>query len=398
MFEPASSTFSFLLAIIPVTPFIIQGAWQLWLLASIMQQQQSPAGGSHQPSTPSTSAAPLDPFTLLYLADAHPQLFAPTLHRQQRPQQRAAPRTAVAVQSAYRRLAAAVHPDKCLSPAWSDVAHAAFQAVGAARDAALRRIRAGGSGGAAGRGGGRASGGWQDDDEDWGGHGSGEADDDDDAAWWKEWDEEVAAGGAGGKTFAPQFPSTAPTAAEVDREAPELRALPLDALRVEVARRQAAVLAPQREEERGMAPAERQRRLRVARDVLSERTRPGDGGLGGGDEDWGTGGPGEGGMDGGYGAAFPDVGCWGGGFLQDEGEDVVWGAAGAGGGAGGAGGRAEGGTGSGGASGSVGDGLDVQSLGRRPPKQWEPSGGDAKRPRLDGEAGAGEGDTLGAAA
>jgi hypothetical protein len=54
-------------------------------------------------------------------------------------------------------------------------------------------------------------------------------------------------------------------------------------LRNEVARRQAAVLRPQAQDERAMSVHQRQRRLRVARSVLAGRLQAGEAEGGGGD-------------------------------------------------------------------------------------------------------------------
>jgi hypothetical protein len=244
----------------------------------------------------SAHAAAHDPWQLLLLGSSSSAPFPATVQQQQ--QQLAAlssahhppePRTAAGAHRLYRRIAALVHPDKCMDPAWAAVAHAAFKAVAAARDAAVKALPRSAGGG----GGGSSSGGWKDgeeeegDDEDGAFAGDDEAADDDDDAWWGEWDDDAARGrcsdgaGASGaadmhtgrRPAAPNaaFPNTEPTPQDVESEAPALYALPLEDLKKEVTARQAAVLAPRTEDERAAGPEARQRRLRVARDVLSAR-------------------------------------------------------------------------------------------------------------------------------
>ncbi|GBF88125.1 hypothetical protein Rsub_00837 [Raphidocelis subcapitata] len=240
-----------------------QAARQLSLIALVLECAAAPERASGDPS---------DPWRVLDLGLPPAQRAASGAPVQ--------PRTAEAAARQFRRLAAAVHPDKCPGGApWTAAAGAAFKALAAARDAALRQLDGGGGawGGAAGDG---CEGGWEGADSGGGGG-------DDDAAWWSAW------GGDEDGAWSRAFPRTAPTADEEAEEAGPLWALPLGALRAEVARRQAAVLSPATEEERAAPASERQKRLRVARGVLSARLereaaaaaedgRDGDGSGGGG--------------------------------------------------------------------------------------------------------------------
>lgn len=191
----------------------------------------------------------------------------------------------------YRQLAALVHPDKCALP----VADRAFKALGAALDAATRTLGAADNGpplsrhrssrchhctpssaadtGAYRQGkhthsrSGAATGARRPchdsagcdggGDSHSGSSGSSEAGgsgDDLDTAWF--W-----------ARTAPLFPSTQPGKGDGEEG---LWALPLAELRGEVLKRQAHVLNPSGEQQ-ALPPYERQKRLRVARAVLSER-------------------------------------------------------------------------------------------------------------------------------
>jgi hypothetical protein len=244
-----------------------QAARQLALLASILQ---------HAPEASS------NPWALLELAVVPlPAPAGAPRHKQQRLQQPQR-RTAAHAARLFRRLAAAAHPDKCAERAWELSAGAAFLALSDARDAAVRMARGGArspGGGSDGDGHGVGGGGGaRGDPMDWdlgeGGAGfrRGADEDEADAAWWAAWDKDAGGDGGGGDGGGPQgFPSTEPREEDWDDEAQALRALDLAALRTEVARRQAAVLAPATDEERALPPAARQRRLRVARGALSAR-------------------------------------------------------------------------------------------------------------------------------
>jgi hypothetical protein len=254
----------------PSSP-IPQAARQLALIAAILQR---------------VPAAASDPWALLELgAGPRPPAAgaaAAALHQQ-------GPRGEGDAARLFRRLAAAAHPDKALDPAWAGAAGAAFRALSDARDAAMaaggKQRGSGGAGGA------------DEDGMDWADTGADWAGADTDAAWWEEWDAAEEPGGARG----PAFPDTQPREADWEAEAAELSALSLDALRAEVARRQAAVLVPATAEERALPPAARQRRLRVARGVLSARLEAAEEAAagGGGDDVFGDGGGG-GGLGGGF--------------------------------------------------------------------------------------------------
>jgi len=254
-------------------------ARQLGILAAVMLHQTAASNAT----TRSSSGQAPDPWTLLSLAASHPPS-APAPPSAQ-------PRTAALAQRLYRRLAAAVHPDKCVDPAWAPAAHAAFKLIAAARDA----VQQGGSGTGGGTGG---AGGW-------GGQQEGEEDGvvDGDAAWWYAWDDDARCGrcsdggagdgadehtGAARRRCAPdaEFPNTEPRRQDIEAEAAELWGMEVGALKEEVSRRQAEVLAPTTEASKALGPVQRQRRLRVARDVLSARLARAEGAGEGEEEGW----------------------------------------------------------------------------------------------------------------
>ncbi|GLI66853.1 hypothetical protein VaNZ11_010837 [Volvox africanus] len=184
------------------------------------------------------------------------------------------------VRSWFRRLAALVHPDKCRTThAVPDaVAASAFRLLQEGCDALIadlrreeegRRDHSGGGGGGGrkrsreacydGGGGRRSDGGDKEADND--------DDDGDNGVWWAEWRHGRQPPSYGSDWW---FPSTCPTAQD---EEPALWDLSLAELAAEVSLRQSSVLRPQPGSTAAVLPVHiRQRRLRVARSVLAERT------------------------------------------------------------------------------------------------------------------------------
>ncbi|KAG2493511.1 hypothetical protein HYH03_008327 [Edaphochlamys debaryana] len=161
----------------------------------------------------------------------------------------------------FRRLAALVHPDKCRKVVPEGLAMEAFRLLSEGCDTlAAEAERSGGARAHLKR---RRGGSRSPDPYDMYGNVCVDEpydDADEDAAWWGRWVDPWAG-------RAP--PSTQPTAAD---EEPELWQLPLKELEAEVGARQAAVLAPPPgSAAAALGPAARQRRLRVARSVLSQR-------------------------------------------------------------------------------------------------------------------------------
>lgn len=140
------------------------------------------------------------------------------------------------LRSKYRKVASQVHPDKCDHPKAGEV----FQLLSRAVQECDHEQQTGGRGPE--------------------GHDEGQGDTG--PSWWECWDEL-------GTSVAPPA-TTEPS--EEDHE-PELAHMTLADLEGEVRRRQRAVLAPVTKEERDMTLVMRQKRLRVARAVLSERLR-----------------------------------------------------------------------------------------------------------------------------
>ncbi|KAF5839214.1 hypothetical protein DUNSADRAFT_1350 [Dunaliella salina] len=172
-----------------------------------------------------------------------------------------------AVQRAFRQAAARVHPDKCKLPG----AEQAFRTIKHAAERMLATLeqhqeskhegegaRKGGSGcgGPATTAG--AAGGWCGGEGGWGAGVAVDDEEDEEEAywWWQPW--EACA------HFTPVMPSTEPSQEDED---PGLWQLPLEELRERVVQCQHAVLQPTS----GLSVHQRQRRLRYARSVLSER-------------------------------------------------------------------------------------------------------------------------------
>ncbi|GLC37630.1 hypothetical protein PLESTM_000628600 [Pleodorina starrii] len=184
----------------------------------------------------------------------------------------------------FRRLAALVHPDKCRTSGVvpEHVAVSAFRLLQEGCDALVDELTEA-SAAAAGarkraRGAWRSGGGTEYDDAEWGvGGGKEENDGDDEAVWWAEWRScppsppPSYCGGGTAAAAAGIPPTSCPS--EGDDE-PRLWTLGLEELRSEVALRQSQVLRPPPgSEAAALPPHSRQRRLRVARSVLAERTR-----------------------------------------------------------------------------------------------------------------------------